>query len=335
MKLSFVRARAFLALPALLACLVATVPAQAETVRESHYVMGTLLEVTVEAPGRAAGQKVIRDAVGLARRLDGELSSWQPDGDLWKLNLAAGRGPQTVPPSLHDVLALASRISEATGGAFDVTVAAVMDPPVEIPTLQRPEDPSARRACIDWRAVHTTAPDHVSLEHACTLVDLGGIGKGFAAGAMARMLTEAGVASGVVNFGQSSVVVLGPPAELAPEVVAVRRGGQLVGTLHLRDLSLSTSESLVGDAGEEAEAALPHIVDPRSGELVRASRLAVVVAADAAVAEGWSTALVVDPEAVLERANALDYIEAMVLDDKGRRTTDGFDAASGWQAAAE
>jgi thiamine biosynthesis lipoprotein len=309
-------------------------PVGAEEVRESHYVMGTLLEVTLDARDRTRGQSLIREAVAIARQLDSELSSWNANSDLWQLNLAAGRGLQTVPQGLYDVLALSSDLASATNGAFDITVGVAMEPPVQIPGLELPSDTEMRRDCIDHTQVHLVAPDTAELARACTVINLGGVGKGFAAARMADQLKSANVNNAIVNFGQSSIAVVGPPIQTPTNGFALRRAGELIGTVFLRDLALSTSESLHGDVSNDTDAArTPHIIDPRNAELVRASRLAIVVADDAGVAEGWSTALVVAPDEVLALAQASAGIEAMVFDGDRQLLTDGFEKRSGWKAA--
>ena len=72
-------------------------PVSGVEVCEAHYVMGTLLEITLVAPDRPTGQRWIRAGVTEARRLDGELTSWSSQSALSRLNAAAGKGVQTVP----------------------------------------------------------------------------------------------------------------------------------------------------------------------------------------------------------------------------------------------
>lgn len=301
-----------------------------QIVRETHSVMGAPLEISVEAPTRELGQRWIRDAVAVGRRIDRELSSWKANSNLWQLNLAAGRGPQTVVTSLHEVLTLAAEISKDTGARFDVTVGAVLGPPVEVSRLERPGDIKSRRKCIDARDVRLMDKSRVALAKKCTLIDLRGIGKGYAAERMASELRGYGVTRGLVDFGQSSVIAIGPSEPESPVEFGVRRGERFVGSVYLRNTTLSISETLRGD--EANDQGKPHIIDPRTGEFVRELRTAVVIGADAGKGEGWSIALIVEPKATMALVEKHSDLEAMVFDGDNVLQSSGFVAAAGWVA---
>ncbi|MGH7803241.1 MAG: FAD:protein FMN transferase, partial [Candidatus Binatia bacterium] len=104
------------------AIVLGVLPARAVEVREAHYVMGTILEVTIEAPNVEKGRATIRDAVGVARRLDRELTTYDTESQLMRFNRAAGSGDQPLPPDLHRVLTESRALWQATGGVFDPSV---------------------------------------------------------------------------------------------------------------------------------------------------------------------------------------------------------------------
>ena len=144
--------------------------------------MGTILEITLDAPREETGRAWIRRAVAEAHRLDAELSSFRDDSALCELNLRAGAGPQRVPPDLFRILEQSMELSAATGGTFDVTVSPL------IRLWQRagrdgrspsPEEIAEARRAVGYQRIRLRPPDEVELP-ARAAVELGGVGKGYA-----------------------------------------------------------------------------------------------------------------------------------------------------------
>ena len=221
----------------------AAATAGAVEVREAHYVMGTVLEITVEAGAVEDGRRAIHGAVAEARRLDRELTTFDSSSDLSRLNREAGHGFQRIPPDLYSVLERSRELTRETSGSFDVTVAPLL-------ALWRQAVASGRwpasstiataRDQVGADAIALRAPDEARLAQAGMAIDLGGIGKGYAADRMAAVLRAGGVAAALVNFGESSLVAFGAPPGRRGWPVWVRRGGRLDGPLLLRDTAART-----------------------------------------------------------------------------------------------
>jgi thiamine biosynthesis lipoprotein len=139
------------------------------------------------------------------------------------------------------------------------------------------------------------SPPRARLTRPQMALDPGGDGKGVALDAAVALLREAGVRSALLDFGGSSWVAVGqPPQGPAWRVRLVDSDEVALGELLLRDASLSISATT-----QRGSDSTPHILDPRSGELLRASRWAAVVAPTATEAEVLSTALIVAGESGL------------------------------------
>jgi thiamine biosynthesis lipoprotein len=302
-------------------------------VREAHYVMGTILEITVDAPKREIGRAWIHQAVAEARRLDAELTSFDADSALSQLNRRAGSGFQHVPPDLYRVLALSRELTAATDGAFDVTVSPLV-------TLWRrsvvenrwpsPLELAEARAIVGVDKVRLRAPDEVELSSSGVALELGGIGKGYAADRIAELLRRSGAESALVNFGESSIVALGPRLPAPAWPIWVRRAEALDGPLFLRDMALSTSESL-GEGGRVRGRRIGHIIDPRTGEPLERSAQATVLAPTGAEAEAWSKALLIEPAGAFRRLSRYPSVAGLLLDAHGEREDQRFVAWSGWR----
>jgi FAD:protein FMN transferase len=226
-----------------------------------------------------------------------ELSRFDPASDLSRLNAAGGRWIP-VGRRLLEALGLALRAREETGGRFDPTVlpalvAAGYDRSFELIE----ERPAA--ATNGWRAGTAIELDERSgrarLEPG-SAVDLGGIGKGYAAGrALEAMLAGyPQLAGGLVDLG-GDIAVSGESPEGGPWLIAVadpHRSGHTLAVLALNAGGVATSGR---DARRFGPArSLHHLIDPNTGESALAGPLTVtVVAPDPVAAEVHATTLAI------------------------------------------
>ena len=135
-------------------------------------------------------------------------------------------------------------------------------------------------------------------------IDLGGIGKGYAATRAVRAMRAAcpGLAGGLVDLGGDIAVGGSPPDGGAWRIGIAdpRVAGAELGVLALRGAGVATSGRDRRRFGPGA--ALHHLIDPATGRPASPGPLTVtVVAPTAAVAEAHATALAILP---VERAPA-------------------------------
>jgi thiamine biosynthesis lipoprotein len=241
--------------------------------------MSTLHRIDWRAVGTTCGAAVtasepdepeVRWALGAAREevagCERELSRFDPASDLSRLNAAGGRWTP-VGRRLLETLGLALRAREDTGGRFDPTVLPALTAAGYDRSFELLEERAATVA-EGWRA--GTAIELDERKDRARLapgsaVDLGGIGKGYAAGrALEAMLNGAShVVGGLVDLG-GDIVVAGESPE-GPWLIAVadpRRAGETLGVLALNAGGIATSgrdARRFGPAGS-----LHHLIDPET-----------------------------------------------------------------------
>lgn len=291
----------------------------------SGEAMATRWEVTL--PARAGAERAAGECLALFRRLDQLMSEWKEGSPLSAVNRAAGVAPVAVPEELFELLDLSVRLGRETGGAFDVSWAALWglwDFRTATPRVPAAAEIEARRQLIDYRRlVLDRAAGTVFLPERGMQLGLGGIGKGYALERAAELLRARGFEDFML-VGGGQVVTRGRRGG-RPWRVGLRdpRGAadEVFARVELEDASLSTSadnESFFVVDGRRYH----HILDPRTG-WPAASGLtsATVLHRDATLADALSTALL-----VLGREKGFEAVlrlggEAAVVDERGAVAT--------------
>ena len=263
---------------------------------------------------RAAGEEALEEIASLDR----QLSFYNPDSDVSRINARAGREPVRIEPRLFQLLQTASDLSRATDGAFDITVAPLMRAwglaggEGSVPSECEIEEAGLR---VGAELVHLDEERcAVSFERDGVQIDLGAIGKGYAIDRAVETLRDNGVTSALIHGGTSTIYALGTAPDGRPWRVAIRyprretepalgRDPLMLGCdleshpeqnreLDLHDCSLSVSaihgKSFMRDGREYG-----HVIDPRCGLPTQAAALAAVWGPSATVTDALSTALLV------------------------------------------
>lgn len=244
---------------------------------------------------RAAGEEALDEI----ERLEVQLSFYRPSSEISDLNSRAAREPVAVDPRLFRLLQRAKALSEATDGAFDITVAPLMRCWGFVGGTGRlpdPEELDAARAVVGMERVELDEEAFTVrfLAEGVTL-DLGAIGKGYALERAAELLVEAGVTSALLHGGTSTVVALGAPPDAEHWSIAIQhptRPDEHVAVVPLRDESLSVS-AVHGKAFEAEGRLLGHVLDPRTGQPVMGAQLAAVAMPSATDSDALSTGLLI------------------------------------------
>jgi thiamine biosynthesis lipoprotein len=279
--------------------LIASTPLPAESlllVHEQRYAMGTMFDIVVYHGSRAEAEQAIGKATDEIVRLDQVLSHFKTDSDLSGLMRTGRHQRVTVDSSLYDVLQQSLAVSRASGGRFDVTIAPLLR--VWKAAREQARSPSASdiadaQRCVGYEKIDASAPGRIRLRSPCLEIDLGGIGKGYAADRALAILKAAGIRHAVVNAGGSSIGSAGTPPAGGGWPVRLGTGPDRSRTLWLRDAFMSTSEQ----SGE--------ILDPETGAPPPSSLVVTVIGPSGTVADALSTTLVLlsidDGRMVLDR----------------------------------
>ena len=286
----------FLALGFFVAPLMATEP-----VVLNGRAMGTTWTVKFFQPSPPLNPASLHPRISeKLEQLEQQFSSYRPTSELSRFNAAKRTDWITVSPEIARVAAAAQALSWRTEGAFDVTVA----PLVQLwgfGTQRRASPPPAQeitaaRALVDWRRLEARqSPPALRKTQPHLSADFSSIAKGFAVDELAEQLLALGVAEGWVQIGGDIKTVgargwrtgIASPGASGSEPAATAQTLELVGR------ALSTSGDTNNFFQYEGRR-YGHIIDPRTGEPAR-GELAAVSAVDTtcATSSAWATTLFV------------------------------------------
>ena len=264
--------------------------------------MGT--RYTVKIAGRTLGparlEALHADVAGAFRAVDERMSLYRPTSELSRFN-AHPAGRLEVSPALFEVLEAASAVARWSAGAFDPTVAPLVNAwgfgpsgPHSLPSAVELAD---HRRTIGHGGLTLDPASRTALKaHDGLNLDLGGIAKGKGVDAAARTLAAAGIEDFMVEAG-GEIVTQGLNADRRPWAIGIEepdawpRRARLV--LPMSGEAIATS----GDYRlyvEHQGHRYPHAIDPGTGRPITHGLASVsVVASDAMRADALATALLV------------------------------------------
>lgn len=298
-----------------------------ERVTFEGMTMGTHLALaafTTPSVDKAAATAAFERARKEFDRLEALMTTWRPDSDVSRVNAAAGeRAPIDVDPETYEVVRAALDIGAASSGAFDITFESLhgvwkFDEDLD------PHPPSKAALAkllplVDYRRVHLEPPRGVRIDKRGVKIGLGGIAKGYAVDAAARVLGDAGLESFFVQAG-GDLYTRGHKPDGTPWSAGIRdpRGDATTyfALLEVSDHAFSTAgdyeRSYVVDGKR-----YHHIIDPKTGYPATACRSVTVWAKSAFLADQIDDAVfILGPARGLKLVEKFEDAGAVVIDAK-------------------
>jgi thiamine biosynthesis lipoprotein len=267
--------------------------------------MGTRYSVrVVMLPGDAVASRRVRAAIdGELALVDRLFSKWNPASELSRFNAHRSTEPFAVSAEMVEAVLTAGRVAERTRGAFDPTVAPLVEawgfgPAGRPPSAPSPDAIAAARARVG-HAMLSADPARLAIRKSRpdVAIDLNGLAGGWLADRIASAIVALGYGDVLVDAG-GEVSGRGCRADGKHWRVAVESpGGAGVSrgpVIDLDDASVATSGDYRNFWTDEAGRRRSHIVDPRTGEpITQGLASATVVHPDGTWADALGTALLV------------------------------------------
>lgn len=291
--------------------------------------MGTTVSVQVVSAGDARDR--VQAALAWFPQVEAACSRFDPHSALRLLTQRVGV-PVPVSPMLFEALAFAVAVADASGGAFDPTVGALMEARGFHTRWQdgRPVPAGVPRSSACWRDVELDANQRTVTLHRPMLLDLGAVAKGLAVDLAAAALAD--LEHFAIDAG-GDLYCAGHNANGMPWTVGIqhpRDPGALLTAVTLTQAAVCTSgdyarrSALSTTGGAEDH----HLHDPRTDATASTLVSASVIAPRAMVADALATAAF-----VLGPTDGLAFLQAQQVD--GLLVTPSLDwiATPGFSAA--
>ena len=201
-----------------------------------------------------------------------------------------------------EVFNLAEQISKDTDGAFDITVAPMVN--VWGFGFKKGVEPSKQvldsiRALVGYRKVKLVGK-HIVKQTPGTMLDCSAIAKGYGSDVVARFLKQKGIQNFMVEIG-GEVVTFGNSEKRVPWRIGVNKptedslstNGELQTVLNVTDMAMATSGNYRNFYYKNGKK-YAHTIDPKTGCPVQHNILsATVLAKECAIADAYATSFMV------------------------------------------
>ena len=263
--------------------------------------MGTTYSV------KFAGQEADADSLQsdidtLLDSLNGSLSTYQADSELSRFNASRSIGWTQVSPELSEVIEAALAVSTITNGAFDITVAPLVElwgfGPGQTDEAIPPDDViETTLAAVDYGALHVDSALPAIRKDSPTLqVDLSAIAKGYAVDRIAALLESRGIADYLVEIG-GELKARGRNDRGKSWAVAIEKpisGARQVQRIITIDSGAVATSGDYRNFFEVDDERYSHIVDPDTGNSTSSETASVTVLDPSAMrADALATGLMV------------------------------------------
>ncbi len=259
-------------------------------------VFGTFYHFTYQSP------EDLHDSLRAElQKVDESLSMFNPQSTLRRLNSGATDSTDQL---FREVFRLSQQVSEATGGAFDITVAPLVNAwgfGYKNGALPDSATVDSLRQFVGFHHVSLTDDDRLVRDDPRTVLDCGAVAKGFGVDQVARFLRARGILNYMVEIG-GEVVVSGENPQGQKWHVGVSRptddptsqSTALDTVLTLSEGALATSGNYrnfyVTDDGRR----VAHTINPATGYPIQHNILsATVLAPTCAEADAFATSFMV------------------------------------------
>ena len=316
--------RAMMLIVSLLVMTVEVSVAKDVLVKRSQYLMGTLVFVTGVAPDKAVAKSAVAEGLAEIRRIEQLMSTWISTSELSKVNDAAGKRPVHVGTENIEVLKASLHMAELTEGGFNIAVGPAV---AAWNVSQKGRIPSekelnALRPIISLsHVVINEQSGTVFLKREGMQIDVGGIGKGYAADLVVAVMQKAGATAGVVALS-GDIKTFGRMPDQERFVFGIqhprKEQGEILGRIELENEAVSTAgdyQRFIMKDGIRYH----HILDPTTLQPARGCQSVTIIAKEGVMADGLDTGIfVMGPEKGMALIESLSQVEGVIVDAQGK-----------------
>lgn len=299
-----------------------SLPVFSEWQKFSYVAMTTPMSLVFWEEDEQKAQRISTEVFAEFDRIEQQMSRYIERSELSFINRHAYEKPVEVSNSLYKVLKAAMNISYLSEGAFDITFASVGFM-YDFRERRQPlkADLESNLPLFHFQNVRLDDEKQtINFKKKGTLIDLGGIAKGYAVDQGVAILKRQGVEYAHLSAG-GDMRLLGDKKG-SPWIIGIRNprdeSKQSI-VLPLTNTAISTSGDYERFFMNEKGERIHHILSPKTGKPVKGMRSVTVLANDSMTSDGLSTAVfVLGAKEGLKLINQLAGIDAILIDEQGK-----------------
>jgi thiamine biosynthesis lipoprotein len=270
-----------------------------DTIRETRFMMGTLVEFTIYGAGQEQTLSAIKAAGSEMQRIENLFTIYGDGSNPVKtFNQSTPGTMQTLPMEVATLLGTAMEIEKLSGQAFSPSLGALNRlwgfSQTQAPTLPPSDEKTSTLSKASLACLQHGSEGSFSRNSPLCELDFGAIAKGYAIERGMETLQSHGINHAIINAG-GDIKVIGTHGE-HPWQIGIRHprnSGEVITTIEAAgEISIVTSgdyERYFNHQGRRYH----HILDPQSGMPAAKARSATIISSNATLADAWSTALFV------------------------------------------
>lgn len=265
----------------ILSVLLLSVSCTENTVSDSRIAMGTIVSVTLYE----SDDDKIDDIFRYIYSLDSMISRYNEKSYIAMINSNAGISPVTVPDEVYGLVKVSLEMAKETDGLFNPAIgplSSLWGFGTEDARVPSSDEIESVLPLLDWRKIKLSDDDNsVFLENEGMAIDLGAVGKGWAADMIDSYLDELCVEHALVNLG-GNVLLHGGKADGSAWRVGIRDPENLsssYASVAIEDGTVITSGGYQRYIEKDGEV-YHHILNPETGYPFQTDILSATVIGD-------------------------------------------------------
>jgi FAD:protein FMN transferase len=287
--------------------------------------MGNRFQLTAASTTEEYANGAIDAAICEIQRIEKLLTTFNEESETALINRYAGIKPVVITEETFNLIRRSIRISEITQGAFDITYGSV-DKRLwnfDASMIHLPDADTASKMVrlINYRNILMNQNDHtIMLKEKGMRIGFGGIGKGYAAERAKLIMKEMGIRSGIVN-ASGDMTTWGLQPDGKPWTIGIADPNakeKIFSCMNITNMAVATSgnyEKFIMVNGRKYS----HTINPKTGLPIRGIKSVTIICPNAEIADAMATPIMImGIRAGLDMINQMDYLEAIVVDDRDR-----------------
>jgi len=270
-----------------------------DTIRETRFMMGTLVEFTIHGVEQQQALTAIEAAGSEMQRIESLFTIYGDGSNPVKaFNQSSPKTMQKLPAEVATLLATSLQVEKKSNHAFSPTLGSLNRlwgfSQTEAPALPPSDEEIVKLSKASFACVEPDPKGGFSRNNTICQLDFGAIAKGYALERGMETLRSHGINHAIINAG-GDIKVIGTHGK-RPWQIGIRHprnSGEVLTTIEAAgEISIVTSgdyERYFNYRGRRYH----HILDPHSGMPASRVQSATIISSNATLADAWSTALFV------------------------------------------